>query len=109
MEILFGDSKLQKLCEQRKMAQKRLGQIGARKLSSRLSDLAAAESVRELVAGRPHPLKGDRAGQFSVDLEGVKRLVFKPANEPLPCNKDRSTNWSKVTRVCIVLIGDYHE
>lgn len=109
MEIIFGDSKLQKLCEQQAVAQKQLGQAGARKLRSRLADLAAAGSVRELVAGRPHPLKGDRAGQFAVDLEGAKRLVFKPANDPIPCNEDGSIDWSKVTRVCIVFMGDYHD
>jgi proteic killer suppression protein len=109
MEIIFGDSKLLKLCEQQAVAQKQLGQVCARKLRSRLADLAAAGSVRELVAGRPHPLKGDRAGQFAVDLEGAKRLVFKPANDPIPCNEDGSIDWSKVTHVCIVFIGDYHD
>lgn len=109
MEIIFGDSKLQKLCEQQAVAQKQLGQVCARKLRLRLADLAAAGSVRELVAGRPHPLKGDRAGQFAVDLEGAKRLVFEPANDPISCNKDGSIDWSKVTRVCIVFMGDYHD
>ena len=118
MEIIFGDSKLQKLCEQQAVAQKQLGQVCARKLrsappvplgQSRLADLTAAGSVRELVAGRPHPLKGDRAGQFTVDLEGAKRLVFKPANDPISCNEDGSIDWSKVTHVCIVFIGDYHD
>jgi|GEM_PF-6623124 len=35
-------------------------------LRSRLADLRAAGSVRELVSGRPHPLKGDRAAEFAV-------------------------------------------
>ncbi|HEY9652949.1 MAG TPA: hypothetical protein V6C95_19995 [Coleofasciculaceae cyanobacterium] len=109
MEIIFGNSKLLKLCEQQAVAQKQLGQVCARKLRSRLADIAAAGSVRELVAGRPHPLKGDRAGQFAVDLEGAKRLVFEPANDPIPCNEDGSIDWSKVTRVCIVFMGDYHD
>jgi proteic killer suppression protein len=109
MDITFADGKLQKLCEQQSVAQKKLGQTCARKLRSRLADLAAAGSVRELVSGRPHPLKGDRAGEFAVDLEGGKRLVFKPANTPIPENEDGSIDWSKVTRVRIVFIGDYHD
>jgi toxin HigB-1 len=110
MEITFGDGKLQKLCEQQSLAQKKLGQTCARKLRSRLSDLTAARSERrELVSGRPHPLKGDRAGEFAVDLEGGKRLVFKPDNTPTPINEDGSIDWSKVTRVCIIFIGDYHD
>ncbi|MBW4528515.1 MAG: hypothetical protein KME18_25665 [Phormidium tanganyikae FI6-MK23] len=109
MEITFGDNKLQKLCEQQAVAQKQLGKVGARKLCSRLADLAAASSVRDLVAGRPHPLKGDRAGEFALDLEGAKRLVFKSANDPVPYKGDGGIDWSNVTHVCIVFIGDYHD
>jgi len=109
MEITFGDNKLQKLCEQQAAAQKQLGKVGARKLRARLADLAAAGSVRDLVAGRPHPLKGDRAGEFALDLEGVKRLVFKSANDPVPFKEDGSIDWAKVTHICIVFIGDYHD
>lgn len=109
MEITFSDGKLQKLCEQQALAQKQLGQSGARKLRSRLADLAAAGSVRDLVVGRPHPLKGDRFGQFALDLEGAKRLVFKSANDPVPYKDDGGIDWSNVTQVCIVFIGDYHD
>jgi len=86
-----------------------LGKACARKLRSRLADLDAADSVQDLVAGRPHPLKGERAGQFAVDLQGAKRLVFKTANDPIPYKDDGKIDWSKVTHVCIVFIGDYHD
>ena len=109
MQIKFRDSKLQKLCEQQARAQKKLGQAGARKLRTRLADLMAAQSVRELVAGRPHPLKGDRVGQFAVDLDGGKRLVFEPDHAPVPLMGDGSIDWSQVSQVCIVFIGDYHD
>ncbi|MFQ4145340.1 killer suppression protein HigA [Chlorogloeopsis sp. ULAP02] len=109
MEITFADSKLQNLCEQEKLAQRKLGAKCAKKLTTRLADLAAVSCVTELVAGRPHPLKGDRAGEFAVDLEGGKRLVFKPDNDPIPLTEDGSIDWSKVTAVCIVFIGDYHD
>jgi toxin HigB-1 len=65
--------------------------------------------VQELVAGRPHPLKGDRAGQFALDLDGGKRLVFEPANEPIPYKQDGSIDGAIVTHICIVFIGDYHD
>ena len=79
MEITFDNRRYQELSEQQTLAQKEFGKVGARRLRSRLADLAAAKSVRDLVAGRTHPLKGDRAGQFALDLEGAKRLVFRPA------------------------------
>lgn len=109
MEITFIDDKLRKLCEQPQLAQKKLGAPCARKLQTRLSDVMAASSVRELIAGRPHPLHGDRDGQFAVDLTGGKRLVFKPANDPIPRAKDGSIDWVQVTQVCICFIGDYHD
>lgn len=109
MDITFDNGKLQKLCEQQALAHRKLGPVCARKLRSRTADLLAVGSVRDLVAGRPHPLKGDRLGQFSLDLEGAKRLVFKPADDPIPSMEDGSIDWSKVTQVRIVFIGDYHD
>lgn len=108
MEITFTSSKLQRLCEQQAIAQKKLGRDCVRKLRSRLADLEAATSVQDLVAGRPHPLKGDRLGQFSLDLQGGKRL-FEPADDPIPYKEDGSIDWAQVTDVHIVFIGDYHD
>ena len=109
MEITFADGKLQELCEQEKIAQKNLGQPCARKLKVRLVNLMAAEVVTDLVAGRPHPLKGDRLGQFALDLEGGRRLVLESANQPIPLNDDGGIDWSQVTEVKIVFVGDYHD
>ena len=109
MEIRFKDKKLRELCEKQVAAVKKFGDVGARKLRSRLADLSAVSRVSELVAGNPHPLKGDRTGQFAVDLAGGWRLVFAPANEPVPRRGDASIDWSAVTIVCIEFIGDYHD
>jgi proteic killer suppression protein len=109
MEILFATTKLKELCEQQKKMQKELGNACARKLRTRLKDLAAATSVSELVAGHPHPLKGDRAGQLAVNLDGGVRLVFESANDPTPKTQDDAIDWANVTIVRIVFIGDYHD
>lgn len=109
MEILFKDKRLRELCEKQAVATKKLGDIGARKLRARLSEISAASRVSDLIAGNPHPLKGDRAGQFTLDLAGGWRLVFKPANDPVPRRDDASIDWSAVTIVCIEFIGDYHD
>ncbi|QSR85599.1 hypothetical protein [Methylacidimicrobium sp. B4] len=52
------------------MARKKLGNDCARKLKARLGDLGAAQTVAELVAGNPHPLTGDRAGEYAVSRSG---------------------------------------
>lgn len=109
MDIVYVDEKLKKLCHEEKTASKKLGPICAKKLRTRLADLDAATAIGDLVAGRPHPLKGDRRGQFAVDLEGGVRLCFEPANDSVPKREDDSIDWSKVTAVRIVYIGDYHD
>lgn len=109
MELRFKDKKLQSLCQKQVEARKRLGEPCARKLWSRLADMAAAATVSDLPVGHPHPLKGDRLGQFALDLHGGWRLVFSPANNPIPRRADDAIDWSAVTIVCIEYIGDYHD
>lgn len=109
MEIGFKDKKLRELCEKQVVAHRKLGAVCARKLQVRLADLEAAGKVTDLVAGNPHPLKHDRAGQFALDLAGGFRLVFAPANESGPRNANASIDWSQVTLICIEFIGDYHD
>lgn len=109
MIITFATEHLLRLCLEQKFAVKELGNDSARKLRGRYSDLLAYGHVREVQTGRPHPLKGARMGQFAVDLAGGHRLVFKPTKEPPPCIADGSIDWSKVTEVTIVYIGDYHD
>jgi len=100
MKVTFKNVKLRKFCE---------AKSSSKKLRARLADLSAVESVQDLVYGKPHPLKGGRAGQFALSLEGAERLVFEPSNNPIPYLNDGSIDWSKVTEVCVVFIGDYHD
>ena len=109
MEINSLNNDLRALCEQEKLAVRSLGKPCARKLRTRLADLMAAAHVRELVAGRPHPLSGDRQGQFALDLHGGVRLVFEPDHEPVPVLADGGIDWAQVTRIMIIFIGDYHD
>lgn len=109
MEIDIPDDNLRVLCEQQRRAVRVLGAICARKLRSRLMDLQAAAHVRELVAGRPHPLTGDRNGEFALDLHGGVRLVFRPNHDPVPSFPGGGINWAQVTQITIVYIGNYHD
>jgi proteic killer suppression protein len=109
MDILFKTEALRKLCSSEHDAKKQLGGDSAKKLRTRLADLRAVTRVSELIAGRPHPLKGDRRGQFALDLHGGRRLVFESANVPTPLRTDGITDWQQVTIVRIVFVGDYHD
>lgn len=108
MKISYSNKKLEKLCEQQKTMERKLGTNSANKLRARLSDLEAAERVTDLIVGSPHELTGDRAGQYSLRLAGGDRLVFKPDHDPVPVKKEGGIDWSRVTKVKIVFVGDYH-
>jgi proteic killer suppression protein len=109
MKISFLDAGIEGLCKQSKLATRKLGAESAKKLQRRLSELFAANSVSELVAGRPHPLERDRAGQFSVDLHGGCRLVFKPTRQPPSARLDGSIDWARVDDITLMEAGDYHD
>ncbi|TXK61001.1 type II toxin-antitoxin system RelE/ParE family toxin [Alkalisalibacterium limincola] len=109
MEVRYKDKKIRELCEKQAVAEKKLGAASARKLKVRLVALEAAARVTDLVAGSPHPLKGNRLGQFALDLAGGCRLVFAPAHDPCPTRPDGGIEWLQVTIVSIEYIGDYHD
>ena len=109
MDVTFASKEPEKLCNRSNYAIRKLGDIAARKLQSRLADIAAAHDVTELIAGSPHPLKGDREGDFSLRLHGALRLVFRPEHNPIPRLEDRGIDWQNVTAVLIVEIGNYHD
>ena len=109
MDILYASKDLKALCVDDRKAKRALGGTGCRKLRARLADLDAASRVTELIAGRPHELRGDRAGQVALDLDRGRRLVFEPAVSPIPRKEDGGIAWAEVTAVRIVWIGDYHD
>ena len=109
MEISFADETVAALCAQTRLATKTLGAESAKKLQRRMTEMFNAENVSELVAGRPHPLQGARAGTFALDLHGGQRLVFKPTLQPPPTKKDGGIDWASVTKVTITELGDYHD
>ena len=109
MNITFIDSTIEGLCRQSKLAGRKLGLASAKKLQRRLTEIFNAENVTELVAGRPHPLTGDRAGAFALDLHGGDRLIFRPTKQPPLAKSDGSIDWIQVTEVTIIELGNYHD
>lgn len=74
-------------------------------------ELDAADSladVSRLPPPRCHALSGDRQGTFSVDLLHPYRLIFAPADEPLPMNEQGGLDLKRVCEVLILEIADTH-
>lgn len=109
MKILFRNKRLERLCLDKKAANRELGANAAKGLMSRFADLEAATTVSDLVAGKPHPLKGNRSDQFSVTVYGGVSLTFSSVDDPIPKNEDGSIDWHSVTSIRIEFIGDYHD
>jgi toxin HigB-1 len=109
MKISFSDSKIEELCRDTNKASRKLGPISAKKMQRRLSELLAASVVTDLVAGRPHSLFNDRYGQYALDLDGGKRLIFSPTKQPPVLKDDGGIDWSRVDEVTILEAGDYHD
>lgn len=110
MEILFCNGRLERECCDATVRRKRYGDERARRLGRRLDDLRAASTlaVMKTLPGRCHELTADRKGQLAIDLDGPYRLIFEPANEPLPVDDNGSLDWSRVTMIRMLLIEDYH-
>jgi len=111
MVIYFKTKRLQKICSNINESIKKLGSKMARKLQQRLMELKAASCLADISKVPPprcHQLSSDRSGQLSVDLEHPYRLLFIPANDPIPVKQDGGLDWAKVTEIEIVEIVDTH-
>jgi toxin HigB-1 len=112
MRITFSSESLRDTFNTEKKLKKKLGAKTFGVLSMRMADLGAAPNVQfviEKCRGRCEPLFEDRSGQFSIRLDGRKRLVFVPDHEPLPLRPDGSINPTMVTQIRIVEVTDYHD
>lgn len=113
MDITFKDKKIEKLCNNQKQMQRRCGTVRAKILSKRLISLRAAQNLAQMSKDKQpencHELKGDHAGQLSIDLDQPYRLIFTPANDPIPYKEDGGLDWVRVTAICICDIEDTHE
>lgn len=112
MIILFKTKKLAKTCNHKKQATRTYGPELADILMRRLDELRAAArlaDMRTLPQARCHELKGNRKGQLSVDLRGPYRLVFKPADDPIPKKRDRGLDWGRVETIKVIDVEDTHD
>ena len=110
MDISYANSRIRKICTDAKVAQKELGRAGTQVLQERLRQMRDAQCLEDLrvLPGHWHELKGDRKGQLACSLHGFNRLIFTPANDPLPTKSDGGLDWSQVTAVENIEITDYH-
>jgi plasmid maintenance system killer protein len=111
MNITFTDRKLARWCSSEKEMRKKWGDQLAKKLRQRLAELEVFASLADaahIPSMRCHELSGDRNGQIAVDLVHPYRLIFCPDDSPIPTKPDGGLDWSKMTKILIIEIEDYH-
>lgn len=80
MDITYKTNKLMKICTDASFARRVHGAEMAKKIHYRVDQIRSIDTVENLVLyniGRCHPLTGDRAGQYAMDLVHPYRLVFE--------------------------------
>ncbi len=111
MDITFKTSKLRKTFNSEKELKKVYGNENSKKIKNRMAVLSAAINLSEVPGDKPercHALKGDRLGQFALDLKHPKRMVFCPDYETLPKTEEGQLDLTQVTCIKILSVEDYH-
>lgn len=111
MDIKFKSEKLAKEYNTSKLLVRAQGEVRARLIRRRLDALNAATILGDLrnTPGRLHELRGNRKGQFSMDLDGPYRLLFMANHDPVPTRFDGGLDWSRITAITILGVEDTHE
>jgi len=111
MKISFRKKKLAKTFNQERLLVKEYGKENGRVIMRRMDVLKAAlnlEQVPRIKPERLHELKGDRKGEFAVDLKHPFRLILIPDCEDIPRNKDGGIDLQSITSIIIKGVEDYH-
>lgn len=111
MDILFRDQKLAQICGSDALRIRKYVPMCAELLRQRLAQFRAAKNLgvlRWLPQVRCHELKSDREGTLAVDLGHPYRLIFEPANNPIPRKTDGGLDWTGVTVIRVLSVEDYY-
>lgn len=110
IQVEWADRKLRKAQESDRAGQRLLGDDRWAALKRRVRALEVADTLADLrgQAGHFHPLSADRAGEWSATISPNWRLVFEPAEDPLPTLADGGLDTTAVRRVRVLRVEDYH-
>ena len=111
MLVSYKNSKLEKEFCDIKLLKRRWGEEQANLIARRLEELRAADNLevlRTLPQLKAHELKGNRAGQISLDVKNPYRLLIIPDHEETPRKEDGGLDWQKITKVKVLGVEDTH-
>jgi len=102
LEITFDTKELRDLCIDEKAAAQKLSPATAEVLKRRLSDMHAADSIGEVLAGNPRAGIHDGVECYVIELPQSFRLTVVPAHLEPRMNVDGSADWGRIRRVKVV-------
>ena len=73
--------------------------------------LSSATCLADIPVNKPercHELSGKRKGTYAVDLKHPYRLVFNPAQDPVPRKDDGGIDLHRVISIRSIGVEDYH-
>jgi proteic killer suppression protein len=110
IEISWSSPKLEEVCSDDRPGRKEWGADNWKLLRRRLATLLSTPTLSDMdnAPGRCHALHADRAGEFALLLWGSYRLIFEPADDPLPRLGDGGLDRTRVTKIMIKEVVDYH-
>lgn len=111
MKLFYKNKKLEKSVVSTTNIKMNYG-TRAKKVNQRLQELKAAptlQTMRNIPSANCHELEGYLKGQLAIDISGNHRIIFEPNYNPLPVKEDGGLDWTKVSEITIIDIGeDYH-
>jgi proteic killer suppression protein len=110
MEISFKNNKLEQKLSTDKGLAKSYG-ILAKKAKQRMTQLKSADSLKVIADNgvlRLHPYKGDRKGEWSIDIQENWRICFEINQEPIPILEDGGVSLKDVSAIKITSVEDPH-
>ena len=104
MKITFKSRKLKKKFETKKELERAYGTRQAKKITQRMNELYAAESLHDIKcnpSSRLHQLSGNYEDYLAIDLVNPYRLIIEPEDGEIE-------NYRTITIVKIIKVEDYH-
>ena len=102
VELAFETKLLRDQCERRELAEAEFGMTVARTLRNRIADLRAAQTLADLIAGKPRWVDSLR-NTLTVDLTARYRMVLS-VNHPVLGNRSRRLSDDNIHRVKLLRI-----
>lgn len=112
MRIIIPDERLRKLLNLEGRMKAKMGAQTRKKIMLRMQQLLTCNVLDDMRHYPPAHIEELRhypgKHYFTVRLEGPERIVFEPANDPVPLLAGGNVDWTQVTAIRILEVGDPH-